>query len=337
MTRGLKSLCIAALALSAAMGSEARENFTVPRDTSFTVWSTTVKVRKKHPGVEVIRPFVTPGVTAREDVVYTHFDSTPFGPRDLHADVYRPANDSIYPAVIMIHGGGWNSGDKTLQRPLAQRLAAKGYVTIPVEYRLIPEALYPAGLHDIKTAVRWVRAHADSLGVNPDCIAVWGCSAGAQLATLAGVTNGSARHEGAGEWPDTSSDVQAIVNLDGIATFVSPENIADSNDYFVKRGRKHVNATWLGGLYNYARDNWEEASAVNWVTDRSAPVCFINSQLPRYCDGCARLAEIYSGRGIHSERHVIDVDIHPFWFFHPWGDEALGHAVRFLDATLKKK
>lgn len=328
---------IAILGLVAAMCMPATAADTVPRDTSFTVWSTAVKVRKKHPGQQVLKPELPKGVTAREEMVYCHFDDTPFGARDLHADVYRPEGAELLPAVIMIHGGGWNSGDKTLQRPMAQRLAARGYVAIPIEYRLIPEALYPAGLHDVKTAIRWVRSHADSLGVDPDRIAVWGCSAGAQLATLAGVTNGSARHEGSGPWADTSSDVQAIVNLDGIATFVSPENIADSNDYFIKRGTLHVNATWLGGLYLYSTDNWNEASAINWVTDRSAPACFINSTLPRYCDGCAELRELYRPLGIHSEHHVIDVDVHPFWFFHPWADEALDHATSFLDSTFKTR
>ena len=157
-----------------------------------------------------------------------------------------PDNDSIYPALLMIHGGGWNSGDRSLQVPMAQQIAKAGYVTIPVEYRLIPEALYPAGLHDIKTAVRWVRKNCKKYGIDPDRIAVSGCSAGAQLATLVGVTNGSARHEGKGQWGKVSSRVQAIVSMDGIATFVSPENIADSEDYFNKRGKLHVNATWLG-------------------------------------------------------------------------------------------
>ena len=253
----------------------------VPRDTSFTVWSTDVKVRKKHPEVRLMRPLLSPGVKAYKNVVYTHLDETPFGPRDLHVDVFRPDNDSIYPALIMVHGGGWNSGDRSLQMPMAQRIARAGYVTIPVEYRLIPEAVYPAGLHDIKTVVRWARKHAADYGIDPDRIAVSGCSAGAQLATLVGVTNGSERHEGSGQWSDVSSDVQAIVSIDGVATFVSPENIADSEEYLKKRGYYHVNAKWLGGIYKESSDNWNEASAVKWVTPASAPVCFINRGLPR--------------------------------------------------------
>ena len=309
----------------------------VPRDTSFTVWSTNKKVIKKHPEARVLLPELPQGIRAYENVVYTHFNKTPFGPRDLHVDIFRPDNDSVYPAVIMIHGGGWNSGDRSLQVPMAQRIAKAGYVTIPVEYRLIPEALYPAGLHDIKTVVRWVRKNAKKYGVDPDRIAVSGCSAGAQLATLAGVTNGSKRHEDNGQWGKVSSDIQAIVNMDGISTFVSPENIADSEEYFNKRGRLHVNATWLGGLYKDSPDNWNEASAVNWVTRDSAPICFINSGLPRYHDGRDDLRKLYEEKGIYSECHEIDVDVHPFWFFHPWVDETLEYAIKFLNKTFKEQ
>lgn len=307
----------------------------VPRDTSFTIWSTNKKIIKKHPEARVLPAVLPEGVKAFENVTYTHFNKTPFGPRDLHVDIFRPDNDSIYPALLMVHGGGWNSGDRSLQVPMAMQIAKAGYVTIPVEYRLIPEALYPAGLHDIKTAVRWVRKNARKYGIDPDRIAISGCSAGAQLATLVGVTNSSERHEGKGQWGKTSSDVQAVINMDGIATFVSPENIADSEDYFNKRGKLHVNATWLGGLYKDSPDNWNEASANNWITSKSAPVCFISSGLPRYSDGRDKLVEIYDSLGLYTERHKIDVDIHPFWFFHPWVDEALEHAVKFLDKTFK--
>ena len=221
----------------------------VPRDTSFTTYSTARKIHKKHPEAVLALPTLPPDVREYRDVVYTTLPRTPYGRRELHADVFRPDDNERYPALIMIHGGGWNSGDKSLQGPMAWMIAARGYVTIPVEYRLIPEALYPAGLHDVKTAVRWARANADTYGIDPDHIAISGCSAGAQLATLAGVTNGSRRHEGKGQWGKTPSDVQAIINMDGIATFVSESNIAEARDRYESKGELPVNARWLGGLY----------------------------------------------------------------------------------------
>lgn len=309
----------------------------VPRDTSFTAYSTNIKVRKHHPEVKLLPDSLPDGVKVYNNVVYASLKDTPFGNRDLHVDLFRPDDDNIYPALIMIHGGGWNSGNKSLQVPMAQRVAAKGYVTIPVEYRLIPEAKYPAGLHDIKTVVRWVRANAGKYGIDPDKIALSGCSAGAHLATLVGVTNGSQLHEGYGEWHDVSSDVQAVINMDGIATFVSESNIEDANQRLATKGAMPVNSMWLGGMYDDAKPNWEEASALLWITDRSAPVCFINSALPRYSDGRDILVDKYKDLGIYTERHLIDVDVHPFWFFSPWVEPTIEYAVKFLDKTLKGK
>lgn len=76
----------------------------------------------------------------------------------------------------MIHGGGWNSGSLELQVPMAQQIATKGYVTIPVEYRLIPEALYPAGVEDLEDAIEWIYKNAKRYGIDKKKIAVSGCS-----------------------------------------------------------------------------------------------------------------------------------------------------------------
>lgn len=323
------AFCLMAPLLSSAKVPE------IPRDTSFTTYSTDRKVRKYHPEATLAQSELPAGVREYRDVVYSTLPKTPYGRRDLHVDIFRPDDDKTYPALLMIHGGGWNSGNKSLQVPMAQQIASKGYVTIPVEYRLIPEALYPAGLHDVKTAIRWAREHAAEYGIDPERIAVSGCSAGAQLATLAGVTNGSKRHEGKGQWRKTSSDVQAVISMDGIATFVSESNIADAVDRFEKKGELPVNAKWLGGLYKDSPENWKEASALLWITPKSAPMCFINSGLPRYSDGRDELVQIYDSLGIYTERHRIPVDVHPFWFFHPWFETTVERAVGFLDRVFK--
>lgn len=282
---------------SCSIATGARE---IPCDTSFTLYSTAKKVLRKHSEATVFRPAMPQDIRAHRDMVYYTISRTPYGKRELHADVFRPDNDSIYPALIMIHGGGWNSGDKSLQKPMAMQIACRGYVAVPIEYRLIPEALYPAALHDVKAAIRWARANAGKLGIDAGRIAVSGCSAGAQLATLAGVTNGSKQHEGKGGYLGVSSDIMAVINIDGIATFVSPTNIADARSRFETKHELPVNAKWLGGLYDDASKNWHEASPLEWVSMRSAPICFINSELPRYSDGCDELVARYDSLGIYS-------------------------------------
>ena len=320
---------IALMAMAGTVCAATVEIDGVPRDTSFTVYSTAVKVHKVYPDVKVVPPTMTEGLTVREDVVYYR----PGGDRALKVDIYRPATDSVLPAVLMVHGGGWNSGDRSLQRPLAQALAAQGFVTIPVEYRLTPEAPYPAGLHDVKRAVAWVRAHAAELGVDPERIAISGCSAGGQLAALTGVTNGSRRHCPADVDP-ADARVQAVVNIDGIVTFVSDYNLADVAERVAKKGTKPVNAQWLGGLPDEAPENWREASSLLWITDDSAPVCFINSRLPRYHDGRDDLVAEYHRRGLPVAVISLDSEVHPFWFFDRWFTPTVTAAAAFLQATM---
>ena len=129
------------------------------------------------------------GVVADRNIVYTTLATTPFGKRDLRLDIFRPGKAGKYPALIMIHGGGWRSGTKEMQVPMAEMLAAEGFVTIPVEYQLSLEAKYPAAVYNIKSAIRWVHANADKYGIDTSKIAISGCSAGGHLASLVGMTN----------------------------------------------------------------------------------------------------------------------------------------------------
>src|SRR5690606_29015258 len=83
--------------------------------------------------------------------------------RPLSLDVFYPQGDTSkrYPGVLLIHGGGWQSGDKSQMHTIGRALAAKGYVAVAVEYRLSLEAKYPETVYDLKSAVRWMRANAD--------------------------------------------------------------------------------------------------------------------------------------------------------------------------------
>lgn len=324
---------IISLALGVSSASIANEAVQIPRDTSFNVNSAVKKIKKvvpqateavlKHPG----------NVLRLEDEVY----SEPYEGRELKAYIFRPVSEKkLLPAVIMIHGGGWSSGTSSLQFPLAERIAAMGFIAIPVEYRLTPEAKYPAGLHDVKTAIRWLKANADRLGVDKNKIAVSGCSAGGQLACLVGMTNGSASHEGnKKEYSDCSSDVNAVVNIDGIATFVSEGNIADARQRYEQKGVLPANGSWLGGLYEDATENWKEASAILWADENAVPVLFINSDLPRYHDGRDELIQKLNAMGIYSEVYEIGSPVHPFWLCDPWIDPTAKKMADFLKKILK--
>jgi acetyl esterase/lipase len=94
------------------------------------------------------------------------------------------------PVVVWIHGGGWFQGSRLPIPPGVSALCSRGYAVASIDYRLVPDAIWPAQLQDCKGAVRWLRAHADQYGLDPDRIAAWGESAGGQLAAMLGVTGG---------------------------------------------------------------------------------------------------------------------------------------------------
>ncbi|MGI9473276.1 MAG: alpha/beta hydrolase fold domain-containing protein, partial [Rubripirellula sp.] len=127
-------------------------------------------------------------------------------------DLAMPIADSqgTRPAIVMVHGGGWVSGDKRTALFIGQAIefAKRGYVCVSVNYRLDGEKL-PC-IQDVKCAVRWLRAHADQYGVDPNRIGAYGNSAGAHLVTMLGVSHGEPKLEGDGPWQDHSSLVQAV-------------------------------------------------------------------------------------------------------------------------------
>ncbi|HLK25037.1 MAG TPA: alpha/beta hydrolase [Caulobacteraceae bacterium] len=116
------------------------------------------------------------------------------GGRPLRLDVYRPlGRSSLRTAVVMAHGGGWSRGSKDMLAEHASALAADGFVAVPIEYRLTGEARWPAQIHDLKRAIRWVRSHADSLQFDSDKLCLEGHSAGAHMVLLAAGTPRDAR------------------------------------------------------------------------------------------------------------------------------------------------
>jgi acetyl esterase/lipase len=136
---------------------------------------------------------------------------TEAGGHELLLDLYLPSSRRPAPAVVFLHGGGWRLGDRTMAPNLSRHFAVHGYVMVSIDYRPSSLALFPAQVHDVKAAVRWLRAQASEYAVDPDRIALWGSSAGGHLAAVAGLS-GPGQLEGGGADREHSSDVAAIVN-----------------------------------------------------------------------------------------------------------------------------
>jgi acetyl esterase/lipase len=138
----------------------------------------------------------------------------------LQLDLYLPARQ---PApcrlIIWIHGGAFRTGDRR-QGVEALPLVEKGYAVASITYRLSQEAIFPALIHDCKTAVRWLRAHAALYGFDPGRFGAWGPSAGGYLVSFLGTTAGVAEFEGSGPYQQQSSAVQAVCDWFGPTDFI---------------------------------------------------------------------------------------------------------------------
>lgn len=116
-------------------------------------------------------------------------------------DLYLPDDGAAaHPTVMFIHGGGWKAGDKDHARQMGPRLARSGYAVASINYRLLPEGVFPNDLADCVCALAYLRAHAEEYAIDPERIAVMGYSAGAHLASLVGL---------ASEHPELPADCEA--------------------------------------------------------------------------------------------------------------------------------
>lgn len=148
---------------------------------------------------------------------YLHRSNIAYGPaRGQVLDVWRrkdtPPNA---PVLVFLPGGGWVHGSRVLQGyALMSQLAEQGWVCLSIDYRVAPQHRWPRHIQDVKAAIAWARAHADTVGGDPNFVAVAGCSAGGHLAALAGLTP-DAPEFGAELAPGADTSVDAVVGIYG--------------------------------------------------------------------------------------------------------------------------
>lgn len=290
-----------------------------PIDTSYTVNSTYNKLIKKYPQIKIITSQTFQNVSEKRAIVYKEI-----GERKLHIDAFLNTSKTDSPAVILIHGGGWKSGNKSLMEPLAQKIASNGYTCFTVEYRLSPEAIYPAGIYDVKNAIQFIKENAIEFNVDTTKVVILGCSSGGQMAALIGTTNGNPDFENNYNNYNTSSAVHAIVDIDGVLAFKHPESQEDV-----------LASLWLGGNYETIPEIWNEASALTHTNKNTPPILFIGSQYPRFLAGKNDMINILTQFDIYHQEVTIKNSPHSFWLLHPWFNETVKYITKFLDQTLK--
>jgi acetyl esterase/lipase len=210
------------------------------------------------------------GVVFECALEYSHPDG-----QHLQLDLARPKNPSVpSPAILCIHGGGFRAGAREGYDSLCVKLAGRGFVAATVTYRLAPKYQFPAAVHDVKAAVRWLRAHGAEYQINPVKIGVTGDSAGGHLAQFLGVTAGIKEFEGDGGNPDQSSAVCCVVNRYGPSDF--------TKSYGKSVDAAEVLPLFLGGDLEHARLRHIRASPLNWVTPNSAPTLLLHGTEDKY-------------------------------------------------------
>ncbi len=222
----------------------------------------------------------------RKDVVYGAA-----GGEDLTLDLATPKGlTQPVAGIIWIHGGAWRSGSKNEFEKLIRDSARAGYVAVSINYRLAPKHIFPAQVEDCKCAVRWFRANAKELQVDPQRIGVVGSSAGAHLAMMLGAMDSADGLEGDGGSPETSSRVQAVVSFAG-PTDLTVEFPAAS---------KGLVATFIGGPLDEKQEAARRASPVTYVNAGDPPMLLIQGTkdplVPH--DQAIRMAESLTRAGV---------------------------------------
>lgn len=206
-----------------------------------------------------------PGVRELKNLQYTRI-----GDRSLELDLYLPETmDPDKPTLIFIHGGSWSGGSRDAYHYYTILFAKKGFATATISYRLSGEAPYPAAVEDIKCAVRWLRAHAQKYGLNPDRFVALGGSAGGHLSLMLAYSSEVEALEGNGGHNEFSSAIQAVVNFYGPV------------DLTTKQGQESGSVrAFLGGKsFDKAPSLYRDASPISHLSKEAPPTLTIHGTL----------------------------------------------------------
>jgi len=192
-------------------------------------------------------------------------------------DVYIPPNtESPRPAVVYIHGGGWENRTKkgTLRNDLRRLYEHAQYVIVDINHRYSTEAIWPAQIHDCKTAIRHIRHHADLYQIDPCAIGVMGHSSGGHLAAMLGTTIGIDSLEGYHlGYPNESSEVQAVIDFFGPTDFLQVDNaypgVCESPVVYEEPGS--MVSQLVGCLVTECEDKVRAANPITYIDGNEPP------------------------------------------------------------------
>ncbi len=266
-------------------------------------------------------------INASLDVEYARY-----GDRRLLMDIFRPTKPVTEPrrCIVVVHGGGWLKGDKTKFRALSLELAKRGYVTAALEYRLGGEAQFPAGIHDCNAAVRYLRANAKTLGIDPNNIGAVGGSAGGHLVGLMATGHDVAGLQGEGGNPGVSSKLQAAIVMAGPMEMITG-SVADRSRNQPKVSNSNK---WLGKTIDEAPDLYRLADAHVHISEGDSPILFMVGEHDKPERNAPSRKQLKS-HGIFSDVNIYKDGKHGCWNRLPWFKEMSADMDAFFHKHLQ--
>jgi acetyl esterase/lipase len=197
------------------------------------------------------------------------------GTKPLLLDLFKPKEiKKPVPGLIFVHGGAWREGSRKNYGTYSRHFASKGYVVATIEYRLSGEAPFPAAIQDVNCAIRWMRANAAKLGVDPNKIGLVGGSAGGHLVLLAAYAPNDAELEGTGGNNGVSSRVQAVVDIYGLVSLGGP---SPGRSMFIRVRNPDPLLKFMGGkTWEDAREMYEKASPITHLGKDAPPTLILH-------------------------------------------------------------
>jgi acetyl esterase/lipase len=298
----MKHLCVLTLLLAALTVAPAQTTPTPPA-----------------PKFKKVLPALPDSITLHAGVECSHP-----GEFTIPLDIYVPKSEGPFPAILLIHGGGWKARQVESDKPLAERLALRGYVVAQVAYRLSNEAQYPGALHDCKAAIRYLRAKAKDFKIDPTRIGCAGGSAGGHLSGLVGMTGGMKELEGTGGHDDQSTAIKACVVMAATMDLIAANEEKNSES-----------AVEFFGPISEKKQIYFQASPISHVSKTSPPTLFIEGEKDTLKVGRAEMQEKLRTAGVPTELVTLKDAPHPFWMSQPWLDQTAQAIGDWFDKHLK--
>ncbi len=221
-----------------------------------------------------ISPFASsPQVEVRGDISF--LTSARTEKLDLYVPKSRKAGEKS-PAVLLIHGGGWKEGDKRQAREIefGVTLAKNGFVAASINYALRSDGKFPLNLQDCKNGIRYLRAHADELGIDPDRISVMGGSAGGHLALLVAYTADQSNLAPSQPYPGVSDKVSSVVDFYGISNLATRKETDPSG----KPIKIEPLDSTTQSIFGSTPQDWKKASPVTYVKRDVPPTLILHGK-----------------------------------------------------------